>query len=131
MTEDYISCDKCGITRNKTVAEDCIVCKDGKVVNVEKIGIKLKKTYYKYKPTILVKDETEDKIKENLKLYLKKIQPRINDRSRGREVIQDRVQAVCTLRNVYKLSYSEIGRILGHCDHTTARYLHIKYCNND
>ena len=125
MKEDYEKCSKCKTIRNKTLSDICVICKDKKIVNeMDDNTLKEIPTYHRKKIIEVAREEIDIELKK----YIKTLASCIKDKSRTRENVQERVQAICNLRNVYKLSYPKIAKILNYSDHTTCVYHFHKYC---
>jgi hypothetical protein len=122
MDENYITCPECKTIRNIDLSKVCMVCEDKKMHEESRIRRKCGKP-----KRIPINKVSKQKIDIELEEYCKKISYCIKKRERSNEMVQERVQAICNLKDNFHLSYAEIGRIMGYKDHTTPRYLYLKY----
>ena len=102
-----IKCKKCGTQRRQEIADKCPVCH---VPKENYVQIKLQK------------QRKQVWRRQDLSEFIKTIPPYLKQHRRHKWIVEERMPYIIVLREKYKQSFPQIGKIFNYVDHTTVLY---------
>jgi transposase-like protein len=113
-------CTKHQISFNSESVDSCPLCKHEKT---HKDAVKLSSLYLKNYPKKYreIYESKPPDGEQNLYDFIRTMPPICFSRSKIKEIVLIKIDYIKTLRHIYKLSYSQIGRIMK-LDHSTVMH---------